>query len=116
MRIKTLTVALVLCLSAFATALAGDDRRVASELLRAGDIVPMEVVLRKASAEHPGHVLKTELEKERDAPSGWVYEVKILRDDGVVVEVEYDAKSLSVIKVERGGDDDNRKRWKKKDD
>jgi uncharacterized membrane protein YkoI len=48
-------------------------------------------------------LLKVELEDEDDAPSGFIYEIKILKSDGSVIEVEYDAKTLKILEVE--GDD-----------
>ena len=68
-----------------------------------GGIVKLDQVLEQARHQFPGRVLKVELEDEDDAPSGSIYEVKILKSDGSVVEVEYDAKTLKLLEVE-GGD------------
>ncbi|GGF69071.1 hypothetical protein GCM10011332_24060 [Terasakiella brassicae] len=88
--------------SIFCVAQADDDRQTAIELLKSGQIVSVEVLLKKVQSEFPGHILKIKLDDEDDAPSGWVYETKLLREDGVVMEIEYDAKSLEIVKVEKG--------------
>lgn len=90
---------------------ADDDHRVARDLLKAGEIVSLEMLLKEVKSRYPGHILKIKLDDDDDAESGWVYETKILRDDGVVVEIEYDAKSLKILEVEEG----KKKRHKKKD-
>ncbi|CCQ75059.1 PepSY domain-containing protein [Magnetospira sp. QH-2] len=79
-------------------------------------LVPMDRMLERVAKDYPGRVLKVELEDEDDGPSGWVYEVKILREDGRVVEVELDAKSLDVIEVEEGHDWLDRLRGRRGDD
>lgn len=81
---------------------ADDDRQTARELLQSGQIVSVDALLKKVQSEFPGHILKIKLDDEDDAQSGWVYETKILREDGVVMEIEYDAKSLEIVKVEEG--------------
>jgi len=90
---------------------ADDDHRIARELLKAGEIVSLEALLEEVKSSYPGHILKIKLDDDDDAETGWVYETKILRDDGVVVEIEYDAKSLKILEVEEG----KKKRRKKKD-
>lgn len=66
-------------------------------------IVGLERVLEQARQQFPGRIIKVELEDEDDTHSGSTYEVKILKHDGSVIEVEYDAKTLKVLEVE--GDD-----------
>ena len=47
-------------------------------------------------------VLKVELDQEwRITGRIWVYEAKILTPEGDVLKVEYDARSLELIEVER---------------
>jgi uncharacterized membrane protein YkoI len=92
---------LVFC-AALSVAQADNDRQTARELLQSGQIVSIDALLKKVQTEFPGHILKIKLDDEDDAQSGWVYETKILREDGVVMEIEYDAKSLDIVKVEKG--------------
>ncbi len=76
--------------------------------IRAEDVVPVVELLaaiRERFAE--GRVLKLDLERERRPDGGlWVYEAKILMPDGDVLEVEYDARSLEVLELNRPGDED----------
>ncbi len=68
-------------------------------------------VIKRAQADFPGHILKLEFEHEHGVPLGGVYEVKILQDNGVVVEVKYNAVSMKIVGVEQGDS-----RWKRKSD
>ncbi|MBF0444238.1 MAG: PepSY domain-containing protein [Magnetococcales bacterium] len=70
-------------------------------------IIGLEMVLVQARQQFPGRILKVELENDEDALSGSIYEVKILKRDGSVIEVEYDAKTLKVLDV-KGDDWQNR--------
>ena len=97
----------------FATSVVGEehfDRR--STLLQSGEVATMEELLAKVRTDFPGHILEVELENEGDGTS-WVYEVKILHDNGSVAEIDYDAKSLTILDVEQGGD---WRRWYDEDD
>lgn len=85
---------------------AGADER--EDAIRAEEVAPVVELLaaiRERFAE--GRVLKLDLERER-RPAGrfWVYEAKILMPDGDVFEVEYDARSLEVLELNRPGDED----------
>jgi len=102
MKLLFFTLSFFVVFTALSPAKADGDRKQAIELLQAGRIVPVDVLLKKIQSERPGHILKIELEDEKDAKSGWVYETKILREDGVVVEIEYDAKSLEIVEIEEG--------------
>lgn len=62
-----------------------------------GDLVSLPRVIAIARARVPGEVVKIELEYEERAIQ---YEVKILTPSGRIREVEIDARSGSVIKVE----------------
>ncbi len=68
-----------------------------------GRVAPLEKLFERVRAEFPGRIIKLELEDEDGTVGGWVYEVKILRGDGVVIEVEYDAVDLRVLEAEGGG-------------
>ncbi len=77
------------------------------DAIRSGQAVPVADVLadiRKRFAD--SRVLTLELDQEW-RPTGriWVYEAKILKPDGEVLEVEYDARSLEVIDLKRPGQD-----------
>lgn len=74
---------------------AGDDhaQQTARRAVEQGRYVPLEDVVRDAMRRHPGKLLEVELD---DA----VYEVEILRADGVVVELDYDARNGKLLKTE----------------
>lgn len=62
-----------------------------------GRIRPLSDVLAAARAAAPGEVIKIELERERGV---WVYEIKILATSGKRREVEINAETLAIIKVD----------------
>ena len=72
----------------------------AKRLLKEGRVRPLEEILTSVKAQVPGELLEVELEIEDGI---YVYDVKILGADGRVVEVEADARTGKVLKVE---DDD----------
>jgi len=73
------------------------DQRAASAALARGEILPIVRVLAIATERVPGDVLKVKLERES---FGFKYEVKILTAGGRVREVEIDAKTGRVLKIE----------------
>lgn len=77
---------------------AGEGHEKARKLKQAGDILPLEAILKKALAKKPGRALEVELEKER---GGYVYEAEILDKAGVVWEMRLDAKTGAVLSIEK---------------
>lgn len=63
------------------------------EAVRAGRFVPLEQVLADAMRRYPGKLVEVELEGDE-------YEIEILGADGVVMELEYDAASGRLLKIE----------------
>ena len=102
MKILAFPVGLLALLVGLSLAQAGDKHEIEKELLQSGQIVSIDTLLKKVQSEFSGHILKIKLDDEDDAKSGWVYETKILREDGVVIEIEYDAKTLEIVKIEEG--------------
>lgn len=88
-------VALVLVLLPALPLAAGDDpaQQTARRAVEQGRYVPLEDVVRDALRRHPGKFLEVELDDG-------VYEVEILRDDGVIVELDYDARNGKLLKTE----------------
>lgn len=74
-----------------------DDQRAASAALARGEILPIARVLAIATERVPGDVLKVKLERES---FGFKYEVKILTGGGRVREVEIDARTGRILKIE----------------
>lgn len=90
---------LALCLALSGQALADDrDHERARRALEAGEILPLGEVLARVAHEIPGDVLEVELERD---DGRWIYEIKLLRSDGALLEVEVDAATATVIEVER---------------
>ena len=73
---------------------------VARRLLEEGRIRPLEEIIVGVKAAVPGELIEVELELEDGI---YVYDVKILGANGRVREVEADAKSGKILKIE---DDD----------
>ena len=98
-------IALLLALAAGVVALpplaSGDDCKrkqdCALDAFQRGEVRPLSEVLAVARAKVPGEVVKVELDREDGI---WVYEIKILTASGRVREIEINAKTLAVIKVE----------------
>lgn len=62
-----------------------------------GEIRPLPEVLTVAHEKLPGEVVKIELERENGT---WVYEIKVLTPSGKRREIEINAQTLAVIKID----------------
>lgn len=86
---------------------------VASASARADREIPIasaefEQLLAKVRAEHPdASILKVERERSESNAKAEVYEVKLLRPDGQVLKLYYDAATLAPV-IRSGDDDDER--------
>ncbi len=65
---------------------------------KSGKILPFADVLKKVRPFIKGEIIKTEFEIERGIP---VYEFKYINKKGHVLEMEVDARTGRIIKVER---------------
>lgn len=75
------------------------DHDKARQLRGAGEILSLATIIANHRRQYPGgRLLEAELESRRDR---YVYELKILGEDGVVREFEYDARSGELWRVER---------------
>lgn len=92
-------VVLATCLLVSAAA-ADEGSRRAREGVRSGELVPLERLLEQARREHPGEVLEVELDDGE-------YEIEILREDGRVVELTFDARSGRLLESEFDDRDDD---------
>jgi uncharacterized membrane protein YkoI len=72
----------------------------AKELLESGRILPLETILARVAARVPGKLIETKLEYD---DGRIMYDIKILRPNGRLQEVEVDAATGEIIKIE---DDD----------
>ena len=64
-------------------------------------VLPLEEILKKVRPRYPGHIIEVELERESDLI---YYEIEIVGDDGVVYELEIDAKTGDILKTDVEGD------------
>lgn len=91
MRRGTILVALAASsLLGLAAAHAGEDHERVRAAREAGRILPLAELLARVLPGQPGEVLEVELEEEHGR---LVYEIKLLRPDGRLVELYYDAAS-----------------------
>lgn len=77
-----------------------DDHELARRALEEGRVLPLADILAKVKAARPGKVLELELETE---DGQLVYDLKILTPEGRVQEIEVDAATGKILKIE---DDD----------
>lgn len=93
--VLSLAVALFVGLSGHAYA--GDHDR-AREALERGEILPLREILDRAQAHHPGEIIEVELERD---DGRWIYELKLLGEQGLLLEMELDAATGALIALER---------------
>jgi uncharacterized membrane protein YkoI len=79
---------------------ADEGSRRAREGVRRGEFIPLERLLADALRQHPGDVLEVELDDGE-------YEIEILREDGRVVELTFDARSGRLLESEFDDQDDD---------
>jgi uncharacterized membrane protein YkoI len=84
----------LLIMSPLSVTLADDDHEEARRLFDAGEILPLEVILKNARQAFPGKVLDIELETD---DRQIVYEVELLGADGIVKDVHIDARTGKVL-------------------
>lgn len=88
--------AVILSVGMLSTAWSDDDHDEALQLMKQGDILPLEVILKKLPYTG-GKILEVELEHEHGQ---LVYEVEILNPNGQVNEYLLDAKTGKLLSVE----------------
>lgn len=82
--------------SAVVLAAKHDDHVAARELLKRGEILPLNQILEVAQRRVPGDVIEVELEHEDE---GWEYEVKVLTPTGHVRKITLNARNGAVLKI-----------------
>lgn len=97
MKTPRYTLAALLALTALA-AQAGESHDDARRLREAGDIQPLEQILRQAQKAHPGRTLEAELERKGER---YIYEVKTVDAQGTVWKMKFDARSGELLKDRR---------------
>jgi uncharacterized membrane protein YkoI len=85
---------LAVALLAPSLAFAGEGHDKAKQLKDAGEILPLETVIKTATSNKPGRVIEAELKSSR---GGYVYEIELVDKSGVVWELKYDAKTGKLL-------------------
>jgi len=80
------------------------DHERARAAVEAGQVLPLPTLLERLRRTHPGQVLELELERD---DGRWVYEIKLLQANGLLLKLDVDAATALVLQVKRkdGGKD-----------
>lgn len=81
------------------------DHELAREALERGEVLPLATVLAKVQQDYRGQPLKIEFEHEHGR---FIYEIRLLQDDGRIVKLKVDAVDGHVLSVQRKGEDKDR--------
>jgi uncharacterized membrane protein YkoI len=94
----TLATVVFLLTLACVPARAQSDPDEIKRLRDAGEILPLQLIIDKLPAPHRGErLLEAELELLGDGR--YVYELKTLSSDGTVWELQYDARTAEILKI-----------------
>ncbi len=96
---KTTVAGLVLAAIVITPALAGHHEKDHERALRAlekGEVLPLTKILSIVMPEINGEIVETEFERE---DGKWIYEIKYISRDGIMMEVEIDAKTGNIIVI-----------------
>lgn len=87
---------LVLAVLGVAQSHAGDghDHDRARQALEAGEVLPLRTILERVERDYPGQLMEVELEQKGER---WVYEIKVLRTGGALVNLKIDGRTGSVV-------------------
>jgi uncharacterized membrane protein YkoI len=77
----------------------GDDHDRARAALKAGEVLPLADILARVAVSHPGQVLEVELDRDQGV---WMYELKLLQNDGLLVKLKVNARDGSVVRQGKG--------------
>jgi len=72
------------------------DHETARRAVECGEVMPLAAVLAAIRSHIPGKIIETEFEREEDS---WTYELKILDDQGRIVEMHVDAKTARILEI-----------------
>jgi len=89
----------VLCAAPGALASEGDHER-ARQAVKRGEVLPLDVMVDRLSRIAPGKLIDVEFERD---DGRWVYEFTVLQADGVIREIEMDARTARVLEIEVKG-------------
>ncbi|WP_088624795.1 PepSY domain-containing protein [Oceanicola sp. 22II-s10i] len=95
--------ALLLCCLALPVLADDNDHDRARRALQAGEILPLSEILERAETARPGRVIEVELDRD---DGRWIYELEMVTDTGRLYEMELDAATGAILKIEAEEDDD----------
>lgn len=72
-----------------------DDHENVRDLVKSGDILPLEIILEALKNKSPGRVIEVELEHKKGR---LIYEIEQIDDQGVVREFVFDASNGDLLK------------------
>jgi len=75
------------------------DHDRARDLLEHGEIIPLGEIIAHVSSAYPGEVVGITLARRHGR---WVYQFRILSDDGKLQDLNVDAKSMAVVREGSG--------------
>lgn len=76
------------------------DHERARHALDRGEVLPIAEILQRTADRVPGEVVEVEFERDDHRGGHWIYELKILAEDGRVLEVQVDAASGEILDME----------------
>jgi len=74
------------------------DHHRARRALEAGEILPLQTLLERVAQDFSGQVIEVELEHKDTL---WVYELKLLQQDGMLLKLKLNARDGSLLKFKR---------------
>lgn len=95
-RSRCVLMAVFLLLPLAPQSFADNDHERARAALESGEILPLQKIIAKLEQIYPGQILEVELERDDGL---WVYEIKLVRTNGVLIKIEVDASDGRLLKV-----------------
>lgn len=74
------------------------DHELARQALQQGQVLPLRQVLDKVEHDYQGQVVKIEFERDEGR---YVYEIRLLQNDGRMAKLKVDALDGRVLKIKR---------------
>ncbi len=74
------------------------DHEAARQALEQGKVLPLRTVLEKVERDYQGQAIKIEFERD---DGRFIYEIRLLQNDGRIVKLEVDAVNGKVLSVKR---------------
>lgn len=74
------------------------DAEEARQLKQTGKIMPLEQLIVRVQKDYPGQIIEIELDEDKDR---FVYDIEIVGEEGVVIELKLDAATGEVLKYEK---------------